>query len=610
MTDTPNLGLPFIEGGQAQKHVTHNEALRILDAAIQIAVRDITRTAPPASPAEGQRHVVAAGASGAWSGRAQTIATWQDGAWAYLVPKPGWCIWSVADDVMMVFDGSAWRDLRNLALDNVAHLGVHTSADSSNRLAVKSNAALFAATDAASGGSGDIRVQLSKEAAARTASLLFADNYSGRAEFGLVGSDAFKLKVSPDGSAWTEALAIDQASGNLALPRGLALTGVIAPAQLVASQNDYAPAGLTAAAVLQISADAPRTITGLAGGAEGRVVSVVNVGSQPVTLQDDSASSAAANRFALGGPLTIAGRQAAVLRYDGAALRWQALAGGLGLRADAAQALSAAQQAQARANLGVRDVLTAGRTYYVRPDGSNANSGLANTAAGAFLTIQKAIDVVYGTLDLGGFGVTIQLAAGTYAAGISVTSPQVGAGAVTLQGDVTTPANVTISVTAGNAAMLSNKAVLNVAGLKLVTAGSGIGLYASTQATINITGKMEFGPCAQAHLWTDTGGQIVCVGINYTISGGSTFHAFSSNGGLIQIANNTVTLTGTPAFSGAYAYASALAISQHSGQTFSGMATGLRYSVSVNAIINSGGGGGSYLPGSSAGATLSNGLYV
>ena len=61
MTDTPNLGLPFIEGSQAQKHVTHNEALRILDAAIQIAVLDLTRTAPPSSPAEGERHVVASG---------------------------------------------------------------------------------------------------------------------------------------------------------------------------------------------------------------------------------------------------------------------------------------------------------------------------------------------------------------------------------------------------------------------------------------------------------------------------------------------------------------------------------------------------------------------
>jgi hypothetical protein len=62
MTDTTHLGLPFIEGSQAQKHVTHNEALRILDSVVQIGVLDIDRTAPPSSPAEGDRHIVASGA--------------------------------------------------------------------------------------------------------------------------------------------------------------------------------------------------------------------------------------------------------------------------------------------------------------------------------------------------------------------------------------------------------------------------------------------------------------------------------------------------------------------------------------------------------------------
>ena len=128
MTDTPNLGLPFIEGSQAQKHVTHNEALRILDAAIQIAVLDLTRTSPPSSPAEGERHVVAFGATGAWAGQANAIATWQDGAWAFLMPRTGWCIWSVADDVIFVFDGTHWRDLRDLpvTLDNLPFMSAST----------------------------------------------------------------------------------------------------------------------------------------------------------------------------------------------------------------------------------------------------------------------------------------------------------------------------------------------------------------------------------------------------------------------------------------------------------------------------------------------------
>jgi len=232
MTDTPNLALPFIEGSQAQKHVTHNEALRILDAAIQISVLDLNRTAPPSSPAEGQRHVVASGATGAWAGHANAIATWQDGAWAFLVPHTGWCIWSVADEVMFVYDGTHWRDLRNLAVDNLPHLGVNTTASSPNLLSVKSNAALLAAINVADGGSGDARLQVSKESAAKTASVFFSDAFSGRAEFGLTGDDNFHLKVSPDGSAWSDALVIDKTSGKIAL---LGFSNVAASRTLLAA---------------------------------------------------------------------------------------------------------------------------------------------------------------------------------------------------------------------------------------------------------------------------------------------------------------------------------------------------------------------------------------
>ncbi|MGC1467553.1 MAG: DUF2793 domain-containing protein [Pseudolabrys sp.] len=65
MTDTTNLGLPCIEAAQAQKHVTHNDALRILDALVQLAVLDRDLSVPPGSPAEGQRWIVKATGTGA-----------------------------------------------------------------------------------------------------------------------------------------------------------------------------------------------------------------------------------------------------------------------------------------------------------------------------------------------------------------------------------------------------------------------------------------------------------------------------------------------------------------------------------------------------------------
>ena len=65
MDTTPNLALPYILASQAQKHVTHNEAIRALDALVQISVKDRDLAAPPGAPAEGDRYIVAAAATGA-----------------------------------------------------------------------------------------------------------------------------------------------------------------------------------------------------------------------------------------------------------------------------------------------------------------------------------------------------------------------------------------------------------------------------------------------------------------------------------------------------------------------------------------------------------------
>jgi hypothetical protein len=149
---------------------------------------------------------------------------------------------------MLVFDGADWGPVSTAvsSLDNAAHVGINTSASSPNLLSVRSNAALFNAIASSDGGTGDVRLQLSKSASSNTSSIVFSDAFSGRAEFGLIGSDAFKLKVSNDGSTFVEAFNINQSSGNLTLPRGALLTGVISPPQITSDQNDYAPTGLLA----------------------------------------------------------------------------------------------------------------------------------------------------------------------------------------------------------------------------------------------------------------------------------------------------------------------------------------------------------------------------
>ena len=108
---TTHLLLPFILAAQAQKHVTHNEALRLLDAMVQLSVLDRDLTAPPATPADGDRYIVASGATGLWAGWDLNVTTWVDGVWMRLVPRPGWLAWIADEATFFVWNGSAWQSV-------------------------------------------------------------------------------------------------------------------------------------------------------------------------------------------------------------------------------------------------------------------------------------------------------------------------------------------------------------------------------------------------------------------------------------------------------------------------------------------------------------------
>ncbi|NLH81484.1 MAG: DUF2793 domain-containing protein [Phyllobacteriaceae bacterium] len=224
MSTTPRLALPIMEASQAQKHVTHNEALVRLDAAVQLSVADRDLATPPSMPATGSRYLVAAGATGAWAGGEGTVACERDGAWDLATPRAGWFCWVEDENTLLVHDGTAWVDFATRAdivrtADVGAGLplvGVNTAADTTNRLAVKSNAVLLSHDDVTPG-TGDLRVTLNKAATARDAGFVFQDGWSTRALFGLLASDDFALKVSADGSSFVTALAVARATGALTL---------------------------------------------------------------------------------------------------------------------------------------------------------------------------------------------------------------------------------------------------------------------------------------------------------------------------------------------------------------------------------------------------------
>jgi hypothetical protein len=195
--ETINLALPYILSAQAQKHVTHNEALRRLDGLVQLVVQWEGDT-PPAIPVEGQCFAVGSSPGGAWTSKAHRLALYEDGGWTFILPRTGWIAWFVEADRQKIWTGSAWNDL--LSESTISHLGVNTSADSTNRLAVAADASLLTHSG------GGHQLKLNKAAAGDTLSLVYQTNWSGRAEMGLAGSDAFEIKVSADGASWATAI--------------------------------------------------------------------------------------------------------------------------------------------------------------------------------------------------------------------------------------------------------------------------------------------------------------------------------------------------------------------------------------------------------------------
>ena len=192
----------------------------MLDGLVQLSVLDRDLTAPPGSPADGDRYIVASGATGDWAGWDLNVALWTDGAWLRLAAADrlagvgrgrGLCCWST-----MARAGSAPRPD---ALQNMALLGLGTTADAANPFSAKLNAALWTAKTVAEGGTGDLFYTMNKEAAGDDLGLTLQTGFVTKALVGLFGSDRFRLAVSADGSTFFDGLSVDNATGIVDQPR-------------------------------------------------------------------------------------------------------------------------------------------------------------------------------------------------------------------------------------------------------------------------------------------------------------------------------------------------------------------------------------------------------
>jgi hypothetical protein len=205
---SPNLALPYLLANQAQKHVTVNEALRRLDALVQLSVLSANLTAPPTSPADGDRYIVPAGATGAWAGADTSLAAWQDGVWEIYPAAVGWSAWVADEHRMAVFASGIWSATGG---STTPLLVINATADETNRLNINTPSVGFSAeTD-------DIKLTLNKASGTDDARIAFQTAFSARALIGLLGDDAFTIKVSPDGTSYVSAMIVDPSTGHISI---------------------------------------------------------------------------------------------------------------------------------------------------------------------------------------------------------------------------------------------------------------------------------------------------------------------------------------------------------------------------------------------------------
>jgi len=108
MSNSPRLGLPLLQAAQAQKHVTVNEALVLLDGVGQMVLISATVTVPPGLASDGDCYGVGAGSVNEWAGNIGDVAIYSNGGWVFVTPQMGWRAWVADVGAVALFDGTLW----------------------------------------------------------------------------------------------------------------------------------------------------------------------------------------------------------------------------------------------------------------------------------------------------------------------------------------------------------------------------------------------------------------------------------------------------------------------------------------------------------------------
>ena len=143
------------------------------------------------------------------------VAAHRDGG----TPAVHFRAWVEDEQSLLVYDGASWIGTTPNELQNIALLGLGTTADAANPFSAKLNAALWTAKTVAEGGTGDLFYTMNKEAVGNDLGLTLQTSFVTKALVGLFGSDSFRLAVSADGSTFSDGLIVDNATGIVEQPQ-------------------------------------------------------------------------------------------------------------------------------------------------------------------------------------------------------------------------------------------------------------------------------------------------------------------------------------------------------------------------------------------------------
>ena len=217
MSTSPRLSLPLLMPQQAQRHLTLNDAFRLLDVLVQTAVVSDTLAVEPTDAREGDLFILPPSATGPrWGAmRPGALAMVENGGFVELQPVPGQIAYVAARRALVLFDGEDWS-AGPFAASETERLGINAAPTEANRLTVAADAELLT-FDARTPGTGDARKVINRQDTDRVAAVLFQTGFSGRAEIGLLGDERFAVRVSTDGAISRPVLTAHPADGFLSV---------------------------------------------------------------------------------------------------------------------------------------------------------------------------------------------------------------------------------------------------------------------------------------------------------------------------------------------------------------------------------------------------------